>query len=376
MGDPDIDRRDHTGVAGRGHRAASRGRRDRADRRGHRGEQRASTASASPGPGCPETVVVKLPGPRRGGRVHLDGAAHVHRGRPASSPSSPHQAPDARPRVPPPAVDHETSEFVLVMEDIGGCGPSTRSRAWPSPTPSGPSTAWPRGTPPGGARPTRSPTAGLTVSLGDEIYKAVLPMVFAEGWEKLSAELDVPAAIRAVGAPVDRRHPGPPRRAGRGADDDDPRRLPRRQPVLRRRRLRGGRRLPAHRHRRGAYDLAYFVTQSLDARRRLGPRAGPVRPLDRRPAWPPACPRPISPTAWEDYRKAALFCLVYPVVAWRGMDVDDPRQVGLATTMLDRFDRAVDRARPRRAALDAWRIRGRWRTLASRNPRSTDLLGQ
>ena len=46
-------------------------------------------------------------------------------------------------------------------------------------------------------------------------------------------------------------------------------------------------------------------------------------------------------TAWEDYRKAALFCLVYPVVAWRGMDAGDPRQVDLAATMLDRFDRAV-----------------------------------
>ena len=53
-------------------------------------------------------------------------------------------------------------------------------------------------------------------------------------------------------------------------------------------------------------------------------------------------------TAWDDYRKAALFCLVYPVVAWRGMDAGDPRQVDLATTMLDRFDRAVGRARPRR----------------------------
>ena len=47
-------------------------------------------------------------------------------------------------------------------------------------------------------------------------------------------------------------------------------------------------------------------------------------------------------SAWEDYRIAALFCLVYPVVAWRGMDASDPRQMGLAETMLERFDRAVD----------------------------------
>ena len=38
--------------------------------------------------------------------------------------------------------------------------------------------------------------AGLTVSLGDEIYKAVLPLVFGEGWEKLTRELDVPEAIQ------------------------------------------------------------------------------------------------------------------------------------------------------------------------------------
>ena len=109
---------------------------------------------------------------------------------------------------------------------------------------------------------------------------------------------------------------------------------------------------------RGAYDLAYFVTQSLDRRRRRRARAGALRPLDRRPRWRPACPRPTSPTAWDDYRAAALFCLVYPVVAWRGMDAGDPRQLGLATTMLERFDRAVaelDLADAR--CWHAWRIR-------------------
>ena len=44
---------------------------------------------------------------------------------------------------------------------------------------------------------------------------------------------------------------------------------------------------------------------------------------------------------WEDYRKAALFCLVYPVVASRGMDLEDPRQRDLVDCMLRRFDRAV-----------------------------------
>ena len=45
---------------------------------------------------------------------------------------------------------------------------------------------------------------------------------------------------------------------------------------------------------------------------------------------------------WEDYRKAALFCLVYPVVASRGMDLSDPRQRDLVDSMLRRFERAVE----------------------------------
>ncbi len=35
---------------------------------------------------------------------------------------------------------------------------------------------------------------------------------------------------------------------------------------------------------RGAYDLAYFVTQSLGGRRRRRPRASPVRPLAAGPS--------------------------------------------------------------------------------------------
>jgi hypothetical protein len=45
---------------------------------------------------------------------------------------------------------------------------------------------------------------------------------------------------------------------------------------------------------------------------------------------------------WEDYRKAALFCLVYPIVASRGMDLDDPRQRGLVDCMNTRLARAID----------------------------------
>jgi aminoglycoside phosphotransferase (APT) family kinase protein len=91
----------------------------------------------------------------------------------------------------------------------------------------------------------------------------------------------------------------------------------------------------------GAYDLAYMVTQSLSAddasvneqglfaRWQDGLRAGGVSASDLE-------------RAWDDYRNAALFCLVYPIVASRGMDFSDPRQCALLDTMNDGFARAVD----------------------------------
>ena len=45
---------------------------------------------------------------------------------------------------------------------------------------------------------------------------------------------------------------------------------------------------------------------------------------------------------WEDYRSAALFCLCYPLIASRGMDLDDARSIQLLDTMLSRMARAVD----------------------------------
>jgi hypothetical protein len=48
---------------------------------------------------------------------------------------------------------------------------------------------------------------------------------------------------------------------------------------------------------------------------------------------------------WGHYRTAALFCLAYPVVASRGMDLADPRQRALVGHMSTRFDRAVTELR-------------------------------
>ncbi len=90
----------------------------------------------------------------------------------------------------------------------------------------------------------------------------------------------------------------------------------------------------------GSYDLAYFLTQSLD----LDDATAHEQALFDR--WTDGLvaggvPEEDLTGLWESYRKAALFCLVYPIVAARGMDLDDPRQLGLVQCMLRRFDRAV-----------------------------------
>jgi hypothetical protein len=291
------------------------------------------------GPGCPQTVVVKLPA--------LDDAAvftstilRMYTREARFFEELAHRSPLRIPECHHASIDPETSHFVLVMEDIGGLRPvdqvvgmalSDAERAidglaaWHA-------TWW------GQAAPLAE--AGLTVSLGDEIYKAVLPLVFGEGWEKLTAELEVPEAIVAV-AP--RWTHAMPRLLDGLAEE----------PTTM---IHGDFRADNLFFEadgsvaavdfqligtgRGAYDLAYFVTQSITAE---DASTHEQALFDR---WIAALvaagvPEADLATAWDDYRAAALFCLVYPVVAWRGMDASDPRQMGLATTMLERFDRAV-----------------------------------
>jgi hypothetical protein len=88
-------------------------------------------------------------------------------------------------------------------------------------------------------------------------------------------------------------------------------------------------------------DLAYFLTQSLapDVAARHeralfdryieGLRAGGVSAVD-------------AGFLWDAYRTAALLCLVYPVIAIRGMDLSDPLQRALGDNMLRRLARAVE----------------------------------
>ena len=239
------------------------------------------------------------------------------------------------------ALDEETSAFVVVMEDMGslrivdqvaGMALADAERAvdglaaWHA-------TFWGEG--------ERLAADGVTVSLADPVYPAILPLVFGEGFEKITSEIGLPAAIERVGkgwpnvfaqllqdlatAPTTMTH-GDYRADNILFTADD-------EVALLDFQLIGT--------ASGAYDLAYFVTQSIEPdvassneqalfdRYLAGLRAGGVVEAD-------------LGRLWDDYRKAALFCLAYPIVAARGMDLADPRQRGLVECMNARFCRAVD----------------------------------
>lgn len=291
------------------------------------------------GPGCPATVVLKLPALDEAA-VFTSTVLRMYTREAGFFGQLADQAPIRVPRCLHASCDPETSQFVLVMEDLGGlrtvdqvAGMSVADAeravdglaAWHA-------TWW--------GQAVELAERGLTVSLGDEIYKSVLPMVFPEGWAKLEAEMEIPPSIRAVGP---RWVEAMPRLLDSLATE----------PTTM---IHGDYRADNLFFEvdgsvaavdfqligtgRGAYDLAYFITQSL------GPTdaAQHERPLFDR--WVAALvaagvPEGDLTDAWEDYRTAALFCLAYPVVAWRGMDAEDPRQRGLALAMVQRFDRAV-----------------------------------
>ena len=293
------------------------------------------------GAGCPASVIVKLPALDPAAvftstmlRMYIREVTFFER-----------LAADVPVRVPTfhhGQVDEETSRFVVVMEDLAGMRAVDQlegmqvedvERAVDA------LAAW-------HARWWRSAddlaATGVTVSLGDPIYPAVLPLVFGEGWQKMAGEMEVAPSISAIAPrfsdaiagllddlsqqPTTMLH-GDYRADNILFDADG-------QPVLLDFQLIGT--------GSGAYDLAYFVTQSLEPdvaaaqERRLfdrwrdGLRAGGVPEDD------------LGDDLWLRYRKAALFCLVYPVVACRGMDVSDPRQRALLECMNTRFARAVE----------------------------------
>ena len=234
------------------------------------------------GDGCPASVVVKLPA--------LDEAAvftstmlrmYIREVRFFEELAA--RVPVRVPAFHHGEVDEETSRFVVVMEDMSalrgvdqveGMAMADAERAvdalarWHA-------RFW--------GEAEEMAASGLTVHLNDPIYPAVLPLVFGEGWEKLMAEHELPDAVVAVGprfsdaiaglladlgqAPTTLCH-GDYRADNLLFDDDGE------LAVLDFQLIGTG---------AGAYDLAYFTTQSIRAEDAEAHERRPVRPVVRRP---------------------------------------------------------------------------------------------
>lgn len=292
------------------------------------------------GEGCPPTVILKLPA--------LDEAAvftstvlrmYIREVRFYDEMAA--ESPIRVPACHHGTVDEESSRFVLVLEDLGalrivdqlqGMALVDAERAvdelaaWHA--------QW-------WGKADALAASGATISLGDPIYPAILPMVFAEGWEKVTTGMTIASSVLAVGprwsdavgglltdlaqAPTTLAH-GDYRADNIFFAEDGS------VALLDFQLIGTG---------SGAYDLAYFVTQSLD------PNVAADNERDLFDRWSAGVVAGGVPSAdlermWDDYRKAALICLAYPVVASRGMDLADRRQYELIDCMNTRFARAVE----------------------------------
>ena len=290
--------------------------------------------------GCPESVVVKLPALDEAA-VFTSTVLRMYIREVGFFDELAARSPIRVPRYFHGAVEEETSRFVIVMEDLVGMrvvdqveGMAIEDAeravdelaAWHA-------TWW--------NQADELAEQGRVVSLGDPIYPAILPMVFGEGWEKVTGSMDVQASILDVGPRFGDAIAGllqdlnqAPRTMTHGdyradnlliAEDGS-------IALLDFQLIGSG---------SGAYDLAYFVTQSLDP---AVASANEKALFDR---WTTGLRERGIPESdlggmWDIYRKAALFCLVYPIVASRGMDLDDPRQRGLVDCMNTRIGRAID----------------------------------
>ena len=239
------------------------------------------------------------------------------------------------------AVDEETSQFVQVMEDMGtlrvvdqndGMDIDDAHRAVDQ-LPARPANWW--------GRADEVVERGDAVCLSDPVYPAVLPLVFAEGWEKLNREMTIAPEILAVGPAWTDKLGGllaslaaAPNTVTHGDyRADNILFAPDGSVVLLDFQLTG----------RGSasYDLAYFITQSL------APDVAATHETELFNRWRDGLiangvAEGETTALWDRYREAAYFCLVYPVVASRGMDLSDERQYQLIDNMNSRFARAVD----------------------------------
>lgn len=91
---------------------------------------------------------------------------------------------------------------------------------------------------------------------------------------------------------------------------------------------------------RGAYDVAYFMSQSVDPAVRSANETQLVHDYHSTLESNGVSGYSFE-QCWQDYRTAAMFCLVYPVVAGGSIDLANERGLELATKMLDRSLSAI-----------------------------------
>ena len=289
---------------------------------------------------CPDTVVFKMPGLDETARFTAQilrlniREVGFYRELAAESPI----------RVPHchfGAVDPETHQFVLVLEDVGsyravsqveGMGRTDAEQAvdelaaWHAHW-------W------GKAGPIVE--RGTAMAIHDPIYPMLLPPVFSDGWAKVRGAMSVPQVVETVAdgwvealpemlgslatTPSTLVHGD--YRADNMFFDDDGRVVLLDFQVI-------GQSMPVG-------DLAYFVTGSL-----APATASEIeQPLYER--WLEALASEGAPESeldgmWDIYRGAVLFCVCYPMIAGAGMDLTDDRQRGLLAATFERFERAAD----------------------------------
>ena len=289
---------------------------------------------------CPDTVVIKMPGLDETARFTAQilrlniREVGFYRELAAESPI----------RVPHchfGAVDPETHQFVLVLEDVGSCRAVSQVEgmgradaehavdelaAWHAHW-------WGRAGP--------IVERGTAMAIHDPIYPMLLPPVFSDGWAKVRAAMSVPRVVETV---ADGWVQALPEMLGSQAMtastlvhgdyradnmffDDDGRVVLLDFQVI-------GQAMPVG-------DLAYFVTGSLSP----ATASEIEHPLYER--WLRALaaegvPEPETEPMWDRYRGAVLFCVCYPMIAGAGMDLTDERQRGLLEATFERFERAAD----------------------------------
>lgn len=92
---------------------------------------------------------------------------------------------------------------------------------------------------------------------------------------------------------------------------------------------------------RAPYDVAYFLSQSMDpARRSAGERD--ILQRYHESLREGGVSGYSLEECWEDYRLATLWCLMYPVAAGGGLDLSNERGVALARAMATRSFAAIE----------------------------------